>query len=948
MWMKALARLSAFWEFLTRPTASIRDDEQRHQVRLLAGMLAALLLLTLLIAPIWVVFVPQFQAALPISAGLLLALGIGLLLSRTRCYCLAVYLLITLIPSTIFIIIVTAAGSGYIGERLLSLGALVISIMITSLLLSIRATVIVILLCLAFISAFLFVPDVPYTYVYPHIVYAAVTGALSVVAALVRSSYARQLKQNQQELNAFFNQSLSGCFFMELDEPLRWNNPADRQERLRWAAAHLRVTRVNDAMLEQYGASREQMLGMTTADFFAHDLEQAYDALGQMFDAGRLRVETHERRMDGTELIIEGDYVCFYDGHGRITGLFGVQRDVTQRSRAEQALRRSEARYRALFEQAHDAIIIVGLDGNCLEANQRAADLFGYSVAEMPNVPLRQVSADYGDSLNVLGRLLNGEAVPTYTRRFHKKNGEPLTAEVNVELVRDADGQPLYVQSVIRDISQRQQLEKSLRESEARYRSVVEVLSEGIVLQGIDGEIIACNSAAERILGLKKEQMMGRTSLDPRWRAIHEDGSDFPGETHPAMVTLRTGEALHEVIMGVHHPNGELRWISISTQPLVLPDAEQPYAVVASFTDITERKQAYDALREIEARQRALLNAIPDLMFRYHRDGTFLDYHAPDLSRLALPPEQFLGRNIREVLPELAQKHIEHTEQALQSGQEVVYEYSLMLEDGPTYFEARLVASGPDEVTAIVRDITFRKQAEEQAFALAVERARVKLLGRFIQTASHELRTPLAIMNTAVHLMARVNDADMRARYAARIEQQTLRLRQLIEMMLMMAQLDSDVPLNRRPTNLNNLLRQISAVTQEQARPSGQTVRFEPDERLPLVSVDGEWLVQAIRQVLDNALRFTPAGGRIDICTCCQDGSAIIAVQDTGIGISAAALPHIFERFWRQDEEHSTPGFGLGLSIAQKIVQLHGGSIDVESSEGAGTTFRMRLPIDKN
>ena len=140
-----------------------------------------------------------------------------------------------------------------------------------------------------------------------------------------------------------------------------------------------------------------------------------------------------------------------------------------------------------------------------------------------------------------------------------------------------------------------------------RYRAIFASMAEGVVFQNTDGSIEACNESAGRILGLTADQMAGRTSVDPRWAAVHEDGSSFPGETHPSMVTLRTGESLSNVVMGVHKPDGSLTWISINSRPLVR-DGRQPYAVVTTFADITERKQLADALRigEQERAQAAL------------------------------------------------------------------------------------------------------------------------------------------------------------------------------------------------------------------------------------------------------------------------------------------------------------------------------------------------------
>jgi PAS domain S-box-containing protein len=134
-------------------------------------------------------------------------------------------------------------------------------------------------------------------------------------------------------------------------------------------------------------------------------------------------------------------------------------------------------------------------------------------------------------------------------------------------------------------------------------------MAEGIVLQQADGKITACNASAERIVGLSAEQMMGRTSIDPYWQTIHDDGSPFPGEEHPSMVTLQTGEPQSNVIMGVYKPDGTLTWISINSQPLFQPGETKPYGVVTSFSDITARKQAEAALRQ-QAEREQLIQAI--------------------------------------------------------------------------------------------------------------------------------------------------------------------------------------------------------------------------------------------------------------------------------------------------------------------------------------------------
>ncbi|MGH6689777.1 MAG: PAS domain-containing sensor histidine kinase [Gemmatimonadales bacterium] len=151
-------------------------------------------------------------------------------------------------------------------------------------------------------------------------------------------------------LELFFSQSLDGFFFMMLDEPVPWDGTVDKERTLDYVFAHDRITKVNDAMLRQYGATREQLVGRTPNELFASDIARARARWRRFFDAGQLHVETDERRLDGTPLRIDGDYICLREepGAGRIVGHFGVQRDVTARYRAEEELRLSEEQLREL------------------------------------------------------------------------------------------------------------------------------------------------------------------------------------------------------------------------------------------------------------------------------------------------------------------------------------------------------------------------------------------------------------------------------------------------------------------------------------------------------------------------------------------------------------------------------------------------------------------------
>jgi PAS domain S-box-containing protein len=186
----------------------------------------------------------------------------------------------------------------------------------------------------------------------------------------------------------------------------------------------------------------------------------------------------------------------------------------------------------------------------------------------------------------------------------------PMSATMHIErvfvaimlLVLTIEG--LFIFRPVDNLIQQQQT--ALQESEARYQALIAAMAEGMVVQDKDGTIIVCNPAAEMMLGLTSDQMMGRTSIDSQWHCIHEDGSSFPGETHPAMFTLRTGRPQQDIVMGVHTPDSNMRWILINSMPLLTQDASMPYAVVVTFSDITQHKALVENRVMTEKLQTAL------------------------------------------------------------------------------------------------------------------------------------------------------------------------------------------------------------------------------------------------------------------------------------------------------------------------------------------------------
>ena len=257
--------------------------------------------------------------------------------------------------------------------------------------------------------------------------------------------------------------------------------------------------------------------------------------------------------------------------------------------------------------------------------------------------------------------------------------------------------------------------------SQERFAAAFSMIAEGVVIQDAEGRIEACNQSAERILGLTADQMVGRTSVDPRWRAIHEDGSPFPGETHPAMITLRTGQPLSNVIMGVHKPDGTLTWITINARAIL--EGGKPRAVVTTFTDVTSQRAAEDALRTSEVRWKLAVegardgiwdwNAETDEVFFSRRWKEILGFEEREIRDARSEWEDRIHPEDRASTMAILNDHLEGKSPFYQA------EYRMKCKDGTWKWvrgRGTVVSRGADgkplRFVGVQSDITERKRAE--------------------------------------------------------------------------------------------------------------------------------------------------------------------------------------------------------------------------------------------
>jgi len=368
--------------------------------------------------------------------------------------------------------------------------------------------------------------------------------------------------------------------------------------------------------------------------------------------------------------------------------------------------------------------------------------------------------------------------------------------------------------------------------------------------------------------------------------------------------------------------------------------------------------QSEQALRQSESRTRALLKAIPDMIFEMDRGGKILNYVPSSTFDPLLPSEEFLGRNISQVmLPEVVGQTMFNIQRALESGMLQVFEYKLPADNENKYFEASVVRSDAETVIAMVRDITVRKWAETEREELInqLEKQKDELeqknteLTQFTYTVSHDLKSPLVTINGYLGYI----EQDAASGNMERLRKDTYRIQEAVKKMH--ALLTELLELSRIGRMMNapvcvpfdDLVRDAMDTVHGQLEARHLTVRSQPD--LPTVHGDRQRLTEVLQNLLDNAAKYMgdQTDPRIEIGQQGEEGDKpIFYIKDNGIGIAPEFHERIFGLFNKLDAQ--SDGTGIGLALVKRIVEIHGGRIWVESEVGKGATFYFTLPRGQN
>ena len=618
---------------------------------------------------------------------------------------------------------------------------------------------------------------------------------------------------------------------------------------------------------------------------------------------------------------------------------------VIERKRAE---REHELRFRSLVEGSLQGIAIIRPNSEIVFANSACAEMYGYSsVSEFIGTAVDKLTAPHELPRQLQyreARLRGAEAPDHYETEGVKKDGSPIWIDLLAKQI-EWEGEPAILLTAI-DISERKQAQQELEDSQLLLHSVFDALPLWVAVKDVDGRIVKVNRQMAEECGVAADRFIGLATLE----LPH---STEQNKVHLAQLeqkVLETGQRVEDPDVSVELPGGELRAFHAIKIPL--RDAQgQIVGTVTVSNDITERKRAEEALRESEARFRAIAKSTPNAVVITTVDEGRVVYandRFAELFRLEDDPtnhtsvEWYANPDDRGVLVSKLKEH----------GRITPTEWHCIRSDGEEFWallsSVEISYAGMDCGLSNIVDISKSKEAEA-ALVEAKERAEkaTRLKDNFVALIAHDLRSPIGAVLGMLHFLdpgkRAVDEAKQRDFYRQSIGRLNGMVTLIDEMLDVSRFQTGKIELKMEPHLAFGLTLPAMAL-KPSALDKGVELINEVPEDLEIV-VDATYIGQVIQNLVSNAIKFSNAGDTVTIFVP-ADRPNTIAVRDTGLGIPTSMQPDLF----RHDVKTTTTGTndergtGLGLPLSHDIVQAHGGQLEMESREGEGSVFYVELP----
>ncbi|MCX5977006.1 MAG: PAS domain S-box protein [Coprothermobacterota bacterium] len=699
----------------------------------------------------------------------------------------------------------------------------------------------------------------------------------------------------------------------------------------------------NDAALNLLGYTREEIRGVNFSSLLSEDqLPLALKAVQEIREAGFQRdlTEYRLRLRNGNDVYIETKGSAILS-KGAYTAIQSVARNITERKRVEEALQESEEKYRAIMEQAADAVFIHDETGRILDVNRKACQSLGYSREEFlsKSIGYDDPEAIQAGRHELWGKVLAGEQF-TFESREMRKDGSAIPVEVRLGSVRLPSGSVIL--GILRDITERKQAEESLRESEAKYRLLVENANEAIFVAQ-DGMLKFVNRMAIELTGYSEQELTSR----PFPEFIHPDDRGMVVERH--LSRLKGDVSLPRYAFRLMTRGSGIKWVEISS---VLIDWEDRPATLNFLADITDRKQAEEVLRESEGRYRTLFETMTEGVVLISPDGQISHANPAaerilKLNRSEIEGRQYDGPGWELLRPDGAPIPPEEIAGTFAMGGfrplkdvEIGFKHSDGLISWINVNAAPLLdhAGEPKGVVGTFQDITEREQ---------LKRETAKKTTRDLTSGiAYQIRNPLFVISLSTQSIEKKLPAKDPQR---RLTQAILeRVHKLDEVTAAMIHLGKYRQLHITSANLHQCLEQALIMVRAPSKAQRVKVVRHYYPNLPQAWIDIEAMDEVFANLFANALEAMPEGGFLTVETSLEveRKKLLVRIQDSGCGIPKTAVERIFVPFFTTKKL----GSGLGLVFCQRIVAEHGGRLTFQSEaegESRGTTFQIALPLSR-
>ncbi|NOT06516.1 MAG: PAS domain S-box protein [Anaerolineales bacterium] len=612
---------------------------------------------------------------------------------------------------------------------------------------------------------------------------------------------------------------------------------------------------------------------------------------------------------------------------------------------------------RALFEQTGECVFIIDMDLRYLTANRQALLLLGYNEREIAGMSVSNVIS-MGELLDQ--QISTGDQANIYERILKKKDGTLIPVEIGTSIVSNENGLPIYIQSIVRDISDRKLTEKILKKNSRILSVISEATARLFRSPNIESGISEVLGSLGNVLEMfccvifEIEQFSATPQVHVKYRWTEYSAVDFDMEAaiEPFVnrMNLEPDAVLSEIKINGTKSISEYSFLAIPIQGtlgsrgfLGLFDRENNLSWLIAEFDVAQtatnligaalqRIQYEETIRLNEFRNRMIVDAFPDLLIRINSDGLILDYSSSPNHPLFIHRDMISGKKLVETWPE------EIVSMILGDANKDSFTADFWLEGfqlpfSSSVYESRLHPINPHEALIIVRDITDMVRLNE-------------MKTDFINRASHELRTPLTAVILLADLIQQGGTEEELQEYWRILRGELTRQKNLIDRLLMAGRLESgmmkleNVPLDIIPA----LVDSIQAVKPIANKKYIELILEAPQDPVNIIG-DNSALQQVFINLVTNATKFSPEGGKVSVAVGFSEGFVDVSVTDQGMGIAADAIPHLFEKFYRAKNVTvaEIPGSGIGLYIVKSIVEELGGKIEVKSELNKGTTFMVRL-----